>query len=118
MMVDRRPAGGRSGRARHGGRPASGGWQADGHTHCVEPLYTLSDEYNHRFFGLEMYQNAVAPMLLNFLVEVAHPARVIEIGTSKGGLSFCSRSAANCAATTSLRSTSKTRPPMCFRVRR
>lgn len=88
MMADRRPAGGRSGSARHSGRPASGGWQVDGHTHFVEPLYTLSDEYNHRFFGLEMYQNAVAPMLLNFLVEVAHPARVIEIGTSKGGLSY------------------------------
>lgn len=51
-------------------------------------LYNLTGPFNHRFFGLEMAQNALVPALFNRLIEEQQPARVIEIGCSKGGLSY------------------------------
>ena len=50
-------------------------------------LYNLTGPFNHRFFGLEMAQNALVPALFNRLLEEQQPARVIEIGCCKGGLS-------------------------------
>lgn len=50
--------------------------------------YNLTGPYNHRFFGLEMAQNALVPALFNRLLEEQQPARVVEIGCCKGGLSY------------------------------
>jgi len=51
-------------------------------------LYNLTGPFNHRFFGLEMAQSALVPALFNRLLEEQQPARVIEIGCCKGGLSY------------------------------
>jgi len=53
----------------------------------LSPLYHVVGSYNCRINELEMSQNAIAPGMWSNVILREAPARVIEIGTCKGGLS-------------------------------
>jgi hypothetical protein len=55
--------------------------------HDVSPLYHLTGGYNVRINDYEMSQNMIAPAAWALAILQHKPKMVIEIGTSKGGLS-------------------------------
>jgi hypothetical protein len=55
--------------------------------HDVSPLYHLTGGYNIRINDYEMAQNMIAPAAWALAILQYKPKLVIEIGTSKGGLS-------------------------------
>jgi cephalosporin hydroxylase len=55
--------------------------------HDVSPLYHLTGGYNIRINDYEMSQNMIAPAAWALAILQHKPKMVVEIGTSKGGLS-------------------------------
>jgi hypothetical protein len=53
----------------------------------LSPLYHLTGSHNVKINGLEMAQNLIAPAAWALAVLNHKPSMVIEIGTSKGGMS-------------------------------
>lgn len=53
----------------------------------LSPLYHLTGGFNVKINGLEMAQNLIAPAAWSLAILQHKPSMVIEIGTSKGGMS-------------------------------
>ena len=53
----------------------------------LSPLYHLHGAYNIRINEREMSQNLIAPAAWALAIMLHKPKMVIEIGTSKGGMS-------------------------------